>query len=190
MTKSESADGSGVLTTVANTSPPVPMSVGVVNPGKSGEPGGAKQAAFRQVNSPLPVSCRVVGSNTPATMPTIIPGVGLVGNPSPPNIKVKTGPLKSLGLVDPSATPVAVGPDPAKTPVYPGAVGFNGVMILMLLYVVPLNMNEPVTPGTPVIVQRIESAEAILGTDNKTSRSEAVIKLLRISLFITPPSLR
>src|SRR5215469_3096281 len=43
---------------------------------------------------------------------------------------------------------------------------------------------------TPVNVQRTESAEAMLGSDNKTSRSEAVIRLRRISLFITPPSLR
>src|SRR6516162_9483223 len=65
----------------------------------------------------------------------------------------------------------------------------------MLLNVVPLNMNDPdaVPPSlnvTPVNVQRIESAEAMLGRDNRASRSTAENTLRIIRRFIIPPSLR
>jgi len=67
--------------------------------------------------------------------------------------------------------------------------------------IVASKSNDPVAvPATPLVpaigvkatfvsVQRIESAEAILGTDNKTSRSNAATRLRRISRFIIPPSL-
>jgi len=119
MTKSESADGSAVLTTVPTTSAPVPISVGVVN---------VVQPASLQLNSPLPVSDRVVGSKTPGTRGTVPPELV---KPKLPNIKIKTGPLKSEGLVDPTPNPVVLGIPPAQIPVYP--VGFNGVVILMSL---------------------------------------------------------
>src|SRR3974390_1541462 len=65
----------------------------------------------------------------------------------------------------------------------------------MLVNVVPLNTNVPdaVAPSlnvTLVKVQRIESAEAMLGRDKRATTSTAENKVRSARRFIIPPSLR
>ena len=170
--KSESADGSGVTTATVEVAPPPVVVRSEVE---------SEQTESIQVPSPPARSPRLRLSVT--VPPEFIKG--------PSKSRANNGvPVRSPD--DPSHNVVS---ELIKTGLIVIYVLPTDVVISMLVNVVPLNMNDPdaVAPSlnvTPVNVQRIESAEAMLGRDNRASKSKAENKLRSTSRFITPPSLR
>src|SRR5215469_17361833 len=172
--KSESADGSGVVTTptVEVAAPPVMNRSCVLE----------LQSALSQVPSPPPPSAPVV--RVSVTVPPEF-------TKSKSKSSINTGPVRS-GPGAPSNNPVEEEPKitpPLRSPVYvaPANPDPDVVTISMLLnvFVAKSYLNDPVAVppvvpfGTPVVgsrpanvtpvnVQRTESAEAMLGSDNKT----------------------
>ena len=178
--KSESADGSGTPTVDVAPPPVIDRS----SPG-------SEQVESLQLPSP-PAMSPVVRESV--TVPPVF-------SSGPLKSRANNGvPVRSLA-VDPSHNVVM---ELVKTGLIVMYVPTD-VVISMLVKVVPLNMNDPdaVVPSLnvthpvgqaalvgPVNVQRIESAEAMLGRDNRASSSTAENTLRITSRFIIPPSLR